>query len=108
PEVLTALREKDIEISELRLQLDDKDRMVAALRSAARQREVAQLTPDAAPQEAADGPKHQSNGSNASSLASTGILNPVSPVAVLAPLKPTAEEGDEEKQRIEKEKERER
>lgn len=107
PEVMAALREKDMEISELRLQLDDKDRMVAALRSAARQREVAQLTPDSIPQEANDGPKHQSNGSNASSLASTGILGPVSPVAILAPLTPTMEEN-EEKERVEKEKERER
>lgn len=115
PEVLTALREKDIEISELRLQLDDKDRMVAALRSAARQREVAQLTPDSIPSEGnnnnnnnTNGPNHQSNGSNASSHASTGILAPVSPVAVLAPLEPTAEEGGEEKEKSEKEKERER
>ncbi|KAF3481733.1 uncharacterized protein GIQ15_04492 [Arthroderma uncinatum] len=39
-----ALRDKDIEIADLRLQLDDKDRMVAALRSAARQRDMAHLT----------------------------------------------------------------
>lgn len=41
PDVYTLLHEKDLEISELRIQLDDKDRMVAALRSAARQRDVA-------------------------------------------------------------------
>ncbi|KAK2811577.1 hypothetical protein FQN49_008442, partial [Arthroderma sp. PD_2] len=40
----SALRDKDIEIADLRLQLDDKDRMVAALRSAARQRDMAHLT----------------------------------------------------------------
>ncbi|KAK2768784.1 hypothetical protein FQN54_000640 [Arachnomyces sp. PD_36] len=115
PEVLSALREKDMEISELRLQLDDKDRMVAALRSAARQREVAQLTPDPTQPDApttTNGPtttKHQSNGSNTSSLASTGILaSPVSPVAILAPLKPTAEESSETNEKTEKEKERER
>lgn len=40
--VSTLLKEKDIEISELRARLDDKDRMLAALRSAARSRENAE------------------------------------------------------------------
>ncbi|KAF2142058.1 uncharacterized protein K452DRAFT_25941 [Aplosporella prunicola CBS 121167] len=40
------LKEKDEEIAELRAQLEDKDRMVAALRSAARKRDVADLTVD--------------------------------------------------------------
>ncbi|KAM5471215.1 Kinesin-like protein kip2 [Microsporum audouinii] len=43
-DLAAALREKDMEIADLRLQLDDKDRMVAALRSAARQRDMAHLT----------------------------------------------------------------
>ncbi|KAK2750076.1 hypothetical protein FQN57_004568 [Myotisia sp. PD_48] len=43
-ELPAALREKDVEIADLRLQLDDKDRMVAALRSAARQRDIAHIT----------------------------------------------------------------
>ncbi|EFR01791.1 kinesin-II subunit [Nannizzia gypsea CBS 118893] len=43
-DLTTILREKDMEIADLRLQLDDKDRMVAALRSAARQRDMAHLT----------------------------------------------------------------
>ncbi|KAI5296090.1 hypothetical protein KEM52_005709 [Ascosphaera acerosa] len=38
------LLEKDMEISELRTQLDDKDRMLAALRSATRQRDIAYQT----------------------------------------------------------------
>ncbi|KAF9879978.1 kinesin family protein [Colletotrichum karsti] len=42
--VSTVLREKDAEIAELRARLDDKDRMLAALRSAARSREVAEGT----------------------------------------------------------------
>ncbi|KAF2237649.1 kinesin-domain-containing protein [Viridothelium virens] len=37
------LREKDAEIAELRSRLDDKERMLAALRSAARKRDVADL-----------------------------------------------------------------
>ena len=40
--VSAALREKDAEITELRAKLDDKDRMLAALRSAARSREAAE------------------------------------------------------------------
>jgi centromeric protein E len=44
--VETQLREKDAEIAELRARLDDKERMVSALRSAARKREMADLTVD--------------------------------------------------------------
>lgn len=46
-DALALLREKDAEISELRNLLDDKDRMLTALRSAARQRDLAQMTGDA-------------------------------------------------------------
>lgn len=38
------LQEKDAEIADLRARLDDRDRMVAALRSAARKRDVAELS----------------------------------------------------------------
>lgn len=41
--VESVIREKDAEITELRARLDDKDRMVAALRSAARKRDMADL-----------------------------------------------------------------
>ncbi|OTA69191.1 kinesin-domain-containing protein [Hypoxylon sp. EC38] len=40
--VATVLKEKDAEIAELRARLDDKDRMLAALRSAARSRDAAE------------------------------------------------------------------
>ncbi|KXG51375.1 uncharacterized protein PGRI_093870 [Penicillium griseofulvum] len=46
PDVSALVREKDMEINELRLQLDDKDRMLAALRSAARHRDLAAVTND--------------------------------------------------------------
>ncbi|KAG2418535.1 hypothetical protein HFD88_001636 [Aspergillus terreus] len=46
PDMAALLREKDLEINELRQQLDDKDRMLAALRSAARHREVAHINTD--------------------------------------------------------------
>ncbi|EED21735.1 kinesin family protein (KipA), putative [Talaromyces stipitatus ATCC 10500] len=68
-DMMALLREKDMEISELRIQLDDKDRMLTALRSAARQRDVAQMTIDVPSQDKRFG-GHQTNGSNASSLAS--------------------------------------
>ncbi|KAL4974359.1 kinesin motor domain-containing protein [Aspergillus desertorum] len=45
-DLVAQLREKDMEINELRLQLDDKDRMLTALRSAARHRDLAQLSLD--------------------------------------------------------------
>ncbi|KAF2429886.1 kinesin-domain-containing protein [Tothia fuscella] len=44
--VESIIREKDAEIAELRARLDDKERMVAALRSATRKRDVADLTVD--------------------------------------------------------------
>ncbi|KAJ5157577.1 kinesin-like protein [Penicillium canariense] len=46
PDMAALLREKDMEINELRIQLDDKDRMLAALRSAARHRDLAAVTGD--------------------------------------------------------------
>ncbi|KAG5999159.1 hypothetical protein E4U54_002019 [Claviceps lovelessii] len=42
--VAAALKEKDAEIADLRARLDDKDRMLAALRSAARSRDTADAT----------------------------------------------------------------
>ncbi|RSL57257.1 hypothetical protein CEP54_008360 [Fusarium duplospermum] len=42
--VSAALREKDNEIADLRARLDDKDRMLAALRTAARSRDTAEAT----------------------------------------------------------------
>jgi centromeric protein E len=43
---ISLLREKDAEIAELRAQLDDKEKMVTALRSAARKRDVADMAND--------------------------------------------------------------
>ncbi|KAK5275354.1 Kinesin-like protein kip2, partial [Cryomyces antarcticus] len=47
----TQLKEKDAEIADLRARLDDKDRMVAALRSAARKRDMADLAIGTTPPE---------------------------------------------------------
>lgn len=46
PDMTALIREKDMEINELRIQLDDKDRMLAALRSATRHRDLAAVTND--------------------------------------------------------------
>ncbi|KUL87271.1 hypothetical protein ZTR_03387 [Talaromyces verruculosus] len=80
-DMMALLREKDMEISELRIQLDDKDRMLTALRSAARQRDVAQMTIDIPGQDKRT-IGHQTSGSNASSLASP--LSATSPVNTLS------------------------
>lgn len=76
-DMMALLREKDMEISELRIQLDDKDRMLTALRSAARQRDIAQMTTDITMPDKRV-PNHHTSGSNASSV--TSLLSPTSPV----------------------------
>ncbi|OAX83442.1 hypothetical protein ACJ72_02189 [Emergomyces africanus] len=115
PEVMTILREKDMEISELRIQLDDKDRMVAALRSAARQRDVAQLTPDSIPPDTKQKSGHQSLESNSSSAKSGAgaAVDGMGTIALLSPVKmattePQKEKETQEKARWEKEKEKKR
>lgn len=63
PDATALLREKDMEINELRLQLDDKDRMLAALRSAARHRDLAHITTDTRPLSTNDKPDINIGGS---------------------------------------------
>ena len=92
PEVQSLLRDKDVEIADLRMQLDDKDRMVSALRSAARQRDFAHMAGTSSPSPTTPVPgqhphtfphsraqsvdttkaktRHQSSASNSSSVAS--------------------------------------
>jgi centromeric protein E len=85
-ETTTIIQEKDSEIADLRARLEDKERMVTALRSAARKRELADLTPDSSSAEFKKG-THQSNSSNDSSLASNTPITPVTPVTLLSPQK---------------------
>ena len=83
----TTVQEKDGEIADLRARLEDKERMVTALRSAARKRELADLTPDSSSAEFKKG-AHLSNGSNDSSLTSNPTpISPVTPVTLLSPRK---------------------
>ena len=86
------LREKDAEIADLRARLDDKDRMVNALRSAARHRETADFTSEPlSPPEIRNESHRQSNGSKDSvgSGSSGGneisFTSPISPVRLLSP-----------------------
>ena len=105
-DLMALLRERDIENSELRIQLDDKDRMLAALRSAARQRDIAQMASDSLFPEKKTASGHQSTGSNTSSLASGTGVSSVSPVDIIS-LKSSEREKEREKER-EREKEKEK
>jgi centromeric protein E len=80
------LREKDAEIAELRARLDDKDRMVSALRSAARKREVADLSLDTTVNRSSSG----SAASSGASGAKSGKSSTTSPAGVLTPTTPAS------------------
>jgi centromeric protein E len=80
------VQEKDAEIADLRARLDDKERMVTALRSAARKREIAELTPESSSTEYKKGPKHESHGSQTSSVVrNSSPINTISPKVLLSP-----------------------
>lgn len=92
------IKEKDAEIADLRARLDDKDRMVAALRSAARKRDVADLGIDTSGlHDSRRTSHHRSEGSNASSKFKS---SPISPVALLSPTSQKSGKGVEEMTRI--------
>ncbi|KAF6227344.1 hypothetical protein HO133_008788 [Letharia lupina] len=88
------IREKDAEIADLRARLDDKDRMVNALRSAARHRDTADFVSEPLSPEIRKESYHQSNESKDSggSVNSGGngisLTSPVSPVQLLSPTSP--------------------
>lgn len=78
PDMMAMVREKDIEINELRIQLDDKDRMLAALRSAARHRDLATITNDGQPMELKTGVDATISGTNSPPEANSAIEQPAS------------------------------
>lgn len=96
------LHEKDAEIADLRARLDDKDRMVVALRSAARKRDVAELGSEpTSPNESKEKEaRHHSNDSNGSSCSGGILFGAFSPVDLLSPQK--------DKNRRDKEREKEK
>lgn len=91
------LKERDAEIAELRTRLDDKDRMVDALRAAARHRDLAEVVSEpASPAVRQESFHHQSKDSKDSKVsgetaksAGSGpaFQSPVSPVQLLSPHK---------------------
>ena len=95
------IQEKDAEITDLRARLDDKDRMVVALRSAARKRNIAGLTSE--PTSPNNGKekamRHHSNDSNDSSSSGGLMIGPFSPVDLLSPQKEKEKEKDKDKKR---------
>jgi centromeric protein E len=95
-DIMALLREKDMEISELRNQVDDKDRMLAALRSSARQRDIAQMTAEIPVAEQKTG--NQSNASTTSSVATPPAITSTSPVDLHAASR-GSEKGKEKKRK---------
>lgn len=90
------LHEKDAEIADLRARLDDKDRMLVALRSATRKRDLAGLVsePTSPGQGKEKLARHHSNGSNDSSSSGGLALGPFSPVHLLSPQKEKEKDQD--------------
>ncbi|KAL8807472.1 MAG: hypothetical protein Q9182_000637 [Xanthomendoza sp. 2 TL-2023] len=80
---MALVQARDAEIAELRARLDDKDRMVMALRSAARKREVAEQRAEAARPEGGREEPQGRKGSEESIR--SGGAGPMSPVELLSP-----------------------
>ena len=85
PGIVQVLEEKEAEIALLRSQLDDKDRMVNALRSAARKRDNADFGSEPTSPDPRRGSQHHSKNSNESLASNIGL--PFSPVELLSPQK---------------------
>ena len=79
------LQERDAEIADLRAQLDDKNRMVNALRSAARKRDIADFGSEPVSPEGRKESQHHVNHSTESYSSAGGF--PFSPVDLLSPQK---------------------
>ncbi|KAJ5156532.1 hypothetical protein N7492_009335 [Penicillium capsulatum] len=97
PDMMTLVREKDMEINELRIQLDDKDRMLAALRSAARHRDLATIANDGQPLELKPGLGPAASAGNSPPGSSGAIEKPASPPA--PPLDGKASEKDDDRKK---------
>ncbi|KAL9603366.1 MAG: hypothetical protein Q9219_001228 [cf. Caloplaca sp. 3 TL-2023] len=91
----TAMREKDAEIADLRARLEDKDRMVMALRSAARKRDVAELKSEPGTPQVSQTTQQRRNGSNES--ADSGRHGPKGATELLSPGK----DGEEKRKSME-------
>ncbi|KAE8452191.1 hypothetical protein EG329_001658 [Mollisiaceae sp. DMI_Dod_QoI] len=86
--VAALLKEKDSEIADLRARLDDKDRMLTALRSAARSRDTADRDPRTSQIQMLDNGPLTPASARASQLLESGPLSPIltaGPVGLLSP-----------------------
>lgn len=104
PDMATLLREKDHEINELRIQLDDKDRMLSALRSAARHRDAAVTNEAQSPD--VKSPRESTASEIHSPIENSSVADKISsPKAPAAnprtAASPRAETGDKEKEKEE-------
>lgn len=77
------LQEKDAELADLRARLDDKDRMLVALRSAARKREIAGFATEPDSLDKGKAIHHQSNDSSDSANSGELGFSAISPVKLL-------------------------
>ena len=82
---MVLMQEKDAEIADLRVRLDDKDRMLVALRSAARKRELAGLVSEPNSPDKGKSIHHYSNDSSDSANSGELGYGPISPVELLSP-----------------------
>ncbi|KAJ5818273.1 hypothetical protein N7474_003864 [Penicillium riverlandense] len=97
PDMTALLREKDMEINELRLQLDDKDRMLTALRSATRHRDLAVVTNESQSPTELKSKVNSPSDADGSTPATNGMMGKaVSPSA--ASLKEKGQEKEKEKE----------
>ncbi|MCJ1464690.1 hypothetical protein MMC07_003303 [Pseudocyphellaria aurata] len=98
--VMVLMQEKDAEIADLRVRLDDKDRMLVALRSAARKRELAGLTPDTNSPEKGKSVRHHSNDSSDSANSGEVAFGPIGPVELLSPQNEKDKDKDKKRRSI--------
>ncbi|KAJ5630536.1 uncharacterized protein N7484_010636 [Penicillium longicatenatum] len=96
PDLMALLRERDMEINELRIQLDDKDRMLAALRSAARHRDLAAVTNDAPSPELKGKEELAASGGN-SPLGTNGVVDKLA--SPPCPVLPGRNEKDDDRRK---------
>ncbi|KAL8987199.1 MAG: hypothetical protein Q9177_003567 [Variospora cf. flavescens] len=82
---MNAMQEKEAEVADLRARLEDKDRMVMALRSAARKRDVAELTSEPGTPRTGKDEEEARKGSHESTR--SGPHGPKSPLDLLSPQK---------------------
>ena len=96
-DMLSAIQAKDGEIADLRSRLEDKERMLTALRSATRKRDMAELSPDSPVPELTKsvGPAHL----NSRSPSLRSATSPILPVGSQALPLPRLSSGDQSKRR---------